>query len=307
MTRTATTWGITGPQFLWLYGALAAALAATAAVVRKRALGPRDGSNDPTPQLGVYKVAMLNGGDQLAITTAATKLHRDGVLCEGDEPRTHVVDAAVPLGAQADPLERAVYHAVRRDPGISTDQLRAELAGGDALASLRRDLTGVGLLVDEDAARDVSRLWRWGALLALFGAVRIYAGVRNDKPVVYLAVLVAAVVLGTIWLGRGRLHATARGRAIVHAHRDAHATMQRTPSAGDSVLAVALFGGAALWLADPGIASALDVPREDHAGWGGAAGAGCSAGGGACSGGFIGGGGSCGGGGGCGGGGCGGG
>ena len=49
MTRIATTWGITGPQFLWLYGALAAALAATAAVVRKRVLGPRDGSNDPTP------------------------------------------------------------------------------------------------------------------------------------------------------------------------------------------------------------------------------------------------------------------
>src|SRR4051795_2310900 len=110
MTRIATTWGITGPEFLWFYGALCAVAAAAAAFVRRRALGPSAGSKDPTPDLGVYKVAMLNGGPQLAITTAATKLHRDGVLCEGDEPRTHVVEAA--LAGQADPLERAVYEAV---------------------------------------------------------------------------------------------------------------------------------------------------------------------------------------------------
>jgi hypothetical protein len=32
-------------------------------------------------------------------------------------------------------------------------------------------------------------------------------------------------------------------------------------------MAVALFGGGALWLADPGLASTLDVPREDIGGF----------------------------------------
>jgi hypothetical protein len=115
-------------------------------------------------------------------------------------------------------------------------------------------------------------------------------------------------VFATIWVARGRVFATGRGRAIVRAHREDHDDVRRVPTASESVLAVALFGGAALWLADPAIASTLDVPREDHAGWGRGGGATCSSGGGACGGGFIGGGdGGSWGGGSCGGGGCGGG
>ncbi|HEV7882351.1 MAG TPA: hypothetical protein VGO81_02210, partial [Solirubrobacteraceae bacterium] len=83
MTRIAMTWGITGPQFLWFYGGLCAVVSAAIWRVRRGVLGAKQHSNDPTPDIGLYKMALLNGGPQLAITTAATKLHQEGVLAEG--------------------------------------------------------------------------------------------------------------------------------------------------------------------------------------------------------------------------------
>jgi uncharacterized protein (TIGR04222 family) len=308
MTSIATTWGISGPLFLWLYGGLCAAAAAAIWITMKRATGKAPRSQDPTPDLGAVKVAMLNGGPQLAITTAATRLMQEDVLRPGDEERTLVVSDGT-LRHDADPLERAVLDAVRETPDITTAELRRELMDSEAIGWLERELTDVGLLIDREAARRLRRLWLWGAALALLGLVRIYAGVQNDKPVGYLAIAVAAVAAATIWLARRRHHATERGRAIVRAHRASHDALRRTPRADESVLAVALFGGAALWLAEPGFASALDVPREEingatAGGWGGSyaggGGGGCASGGASSCGGG-------GGGGGCGGGGCGGG
>jgi hypothetical protein len=120
--------------------------------------------------------------------------------------------------------------------------------------------------------------------------------------------MVVAVVAATVWLIRRRTTMTARGRDIVRARREDREDLRRVPLAGESAMAVALVGGGALWLADPGLASTLDVPREDVAGFQRRDYA-CSAGGSCGGGGFGGGGGGHGGGhgGGCGGGGCGGG
>jgi uncharacterized protein (TIGR04222 family) len=307
MKSIATTWGITETQFLWFYAGLCAVVAAAIARQWHRALGARTHSKDPTPNLGIYKVAMLNGGAQLAISTALTKLYRDGVVRAGVQSGTHVVDGELP--ADADRLERAVFETVRHDQGISTEALRAELAESEPIRWLSTELTEVGLLVEEGTARRLRWLWLWAALVALLGAARVVA----DSSSGYLILLVAGVISVTVWLARQPTHATARGREIVRAERETHDELRRVPQAGESVMAVALFGGAALWMADPAIASAIDVPREDSAGWRRSSytGGGCSAGGGGCAGavggGCGGGGGSCGGGGGCGGGGCGGG
>jgi uncharacterized protein (TIGR04222 family) len=304
MTRIAMTWGVTGPQFLWFYGGLCAAAAGAIWHVRRRVLGAPQRSNDPTPDIGLYKMALLNGGPQLAITTAATKLHQEGVLAEGDEPRTHVV--AGPLNPGADPLERAVFDSVRPEPGISTELLRGELADSDPIRWMTTELRDAGLLLDEDAARRLRWLWVWGALIALLGAARIVAGLEHDAAIGYLTIMVVAVVAATIWLIRRRTTMTARGHDIVRARREDREDLRRVPLATESAMAVALFGGGALWLADPGLASTLDVPREDIAGWQRRDDA-CSAGGscGACGGGHGVGGHGCGSG--CGGGGCGGG
>jgi uncharacterized protein (TIGR04222 family) len=265
MTRIAMTWGITDTQFLWFYGGLCAVAAGAIWRARRRVLGAPQRSNDPTPDIGLYKMALLNGGPQLAITTAAAKLHREGVLAEGSEPRTHVVAGALDRGA--DRLERAVFESVRSEPGISTELLRGGLADSDPIRWMTSELRDAGLLLGDDVARRLRWLWVWGALLALLGAARIVAGVQNDAPVGYLAIIVVAVVAATSWLFRRRTTMTARGRDVVRARREDREDLRRVPLPAESVMAVALFGGGALWLADPGLASTLDVPREHMASW----------------------------------------
>lgn len=302
MTRMATTWGIGSTQFLWLYGGLCAALAAAIWHVRRRALGGDPAGKDPAPDLGIYKTAMLNGGPQLAITTAATQLHRQGVLAAGVVPRTHVVAGV--LAPHADRLEGAVFEAVRGEPGISTSDLRGRLAASEPVRRLTDELTECGLLLDKDVARQVRRLWLWVLPLVALGAVGLLIGI-GQEAVGYLAIMVAAACAGALWLFRRRgTTATARGRELVRARRRERGDLQRSPVAAESALAVALFGSAALWLADPALATTLDVPREDESslyrGGGGCSSAGsCSGVVGGCGGGG-GGGGGCGGCGGCG-------
>ena len=312
MTRIAMTWGITGTQLLWFYGGLCAAAGGVVWRVRRRILGSPQRSKDPTPDIGLYKMALLNGGPQLAITTAATKLHQEAVLAQGTEPHTHVVVGRLQPGA--DPLERAVYESVRPEPGISTELLRAELADTDAIRWMTSELREAGLLLEEDPARRLRWLWIWGALVALAGGACIFAGLVEGDAITYMGVMVTGVVAATSSLRRDHTRMTARGRDIVRARREDRQDLRRAPLAAESATAVALFGGGALWLADPALASTLEVPREDVAAWqrrddacsaGGSCGTvfgGCGGGGGHGGGGH----GGCGGGG-CGGGGCGGG
>ena len=297
MIGTGTTWGLTGPAFLWLYAGLCVAVALAIRWHWQRTLGPRPHAE--SAELDAYRLAMLNGGPQLAITAAATRLHTDGVLCDGDEPRTLVLNGR--LHSNADELEWAVFDAVQREPNIRTAALRRELEDSEPVKRLTARLADAGLLVKPGVATKLRRLWLLGTALGVLGAARIWAGIENDAAVGYLTILVIVVVMATFWLARKRPWATARGHALVSRQRTSNRDLSTTGSGPQLPLAVALYGGAVLWTADPAIALAWNVPRENASG-----GTGTSSGG-PCGGGWGGGGGWSGGGDGGGGGGCGGG
>jgi uncharacterized protein (TIGR04222 family) len=306
MISTATILAITGQQFLWGYGALCLGGATFVCQQWRSALGPIERGNDPLPELGPYKLAMLSGGAQLAITAAATKLHRDGLLAAGPSDGTLVVSGELEPGA--DRLERVVFDTVRHDPGLTTARMRSELEDSEPVRWMKDELVGAGLLLDDSRSAAVRGLWLVGAVLALLGIAGLAAGPVEDAAAGWLLAMVGVVAGATLWLARHRPLTTNRGSVLIKRQRQERHDLRRNPAAGESVLATSLFGGGALWLADPTIASTLGVPREQERGVGNGGG-GCSVGGGCSSGSSCGGGGGgCGGGGGgCGGGGCGGG
>jgi uncharacterized protein (TIGR04222 family) len=297
MSTAGDTWGISGPQFLTFYGALCVLVVAWLAWEWRRVVGRRDASGDPRPHLGIYKTAMLSGGPQLTVTTVAAKLGQDGHLHGGDVPGTLVVEGLLPTGA--DPLEREVFGSVHRSAGISVETLRQEVTGSEPLRHLTQELRKAGLVVAEAAAERLHRLLLIvGPVLAAIGILRAIAAWGDGSESLYLAGAVIAVVIGAFEFARRRPFLTGRGREFVRAERTRRPELRDHASSSDVPYAVALWGGVALWSADPAFASALGLPREQV---GSSSRHNCGAGGGCGA--FDGGGG----GGGCGGGGCGGG
>jgi uncharacterized protein (TIGR04222 family) len=262
-TLKAISWGFTGEQFLWAYGTACLAAAAGIAHQWRRALGPAEDRSDPLPDLGLYELAMLSGGPRLAITSAAALLHRDGLLTTGPGART--LETAGELDETADPLERAVFETVGRDRWMTADELRRQLADCEQLRAMTAQLTSVGLLLDEGRSALLRRMWLVGGLLAMPGIARIAVGATEGAPVGVLLVMVGAVVLATSWLIGRRPVATTRGRLILERWRASRADLRRHPGADEGAMAAALFGGGALWLAAPEIASAFGIPREEEA------------------------------------------
>lgn len=288
MFSSATTWGISGPTFLWIYAGLTATAALLAGLRWRQALGPRTGDTEHA-ELDQTRLARLNGGPQLAVTTVAVKLHQDGVLRAGEKPGTLV--AAGRLAPGADALESAVLQAVERTPGIKTSALRRDLSDSEAVTSLTARLADAGLLMKHETIARLRRLSLLGVGLVVLGAARIEAGAGNGAPVGYLTVMVLAVGFATflLWRRLRRVGTTARGQALIAQRRRRGKTLSTSAGAAEIPMAVALFGGAALWTADPAIASTLDVPREGSwgsggSGYGGGSG-GCGGGGGGCGGG----------------------
>ena len=312
-TTASSTWGITGEQFLWGYGTLCALAVLAVWHERRRVLGPAATSRDPQPDLDAYRLALLSGGPDHAITVAAAELMRDGRL-RGDGV---TISANGAPAATADALEREVFEAVRREPGRSIEEVEAHVRDSAAMTAMTEQMTHSGLLVGGSEAARMRLLWVVPALLAAVGLARILAGGDDGAGAeAGLFALVAACVLAAVRLAGTPPLATNRGRSVLDRRRSESTRARLYPAASETGLMTALYGGGALWVADPVTASALHVPREKEPGSSGAGGGGRGAGGWSGDGGWFSGwfgdgggsdGGCCGGGGGGGGGGCGGG
>ena len=292
VTTTAGTWGITGAQFLWGYGALCAATAAGMWHTYRRALGPPAGPLDPVPELPVCQIGLLNEGPDCATTAAAARLCYDGILRAEDG----TLAATGELDATADPIEREVFATVSREPRLSARELRDRVANSATMVMLREQMTRAGLLLDEPQTRVLRHLWIVPALVTALGILRIVAGVADGRPVLWLAVMTAVAGLATVWLATTmwlislRPGGTRRGRDMLERlrrHRGDRTFLLSQASAGQIALAAALYGAGTLWLAESAIASALGVPREEDpsvGSHGGGGGCGGGDGGGGCGG-----------------------
>jgi uncharacterized protein (TIGR04222 family) len=281
------TWGISGPSFLWLYIGLSLVAAIAIWLLRRWLLNTGEGTPAPV-RLDVYELAMLNGGPQLAITTAAAKLHNEGALASGASAKT-VVAATRP--AHGSDLEHEVYGAVERTNGMSGRVLRRQLEDCATIRAMSARLVDAGLLLDESRRSIVNALWLLYVPVVALGAARAVAGVQNDRPVLYIVIATAVVAWGMARFALKRVRATARGQERLDSERGGRTSIAHTPVGAEIPLAVALFGTGVLWAAEPAIASAWAVPRE-HA-WanagGSSGGGGSSCGGGGCGGGGCGG------------------
>ena len=288
-TATAGTWGITGAQFLWGYGALCAATAVGVWQAYRHALGPPAGPLEPLPALGVCQIGLVNEGPDCATTAAAARLYYDG-LVRGENG---TLAATGELDATADPIEREVFETVSREPWLSVDQVRDRVRESPTMRALSEQLTSTGLLLDESQTRRVRLLWIVPALVTALGVVRILAGLVEGRPILVLCVMTAIAGMATAWLVVLRPSGTRRGRDMLERLRGQQEPQRSQSNANEIALTAALFGVGTLWLAESAIASALGVPREEDPSVGSGGGAGC--GGGGCGGGGCGGCGGCGG------------
>jgi uncharacterized protein (TIGR04222 family) len=285
------TWGITGTDFLWGYGALCVTALAAIGWLWLSMRGPRATDAHVPAEPDLYALAMLSGGSQLAITSAATQLHRDGHLRPGNA--TGTLAAVGTLEQPPDAIELAIFEAVSARPGITTEEMRAEVATSDAVRTMKAGLRGSGLLLESGVRARLSRtILAIGAFVTLVGTARVFAGLRGHHDVFYLALLTGAALWATVRMVRAVPATTRLGGEMLARWRRDHDDLRRTPVSGHSTMTAALFGGAALWLAAPEIASALGVEREwahgaapqTSGGGGGGDGGGCGGGCGGCGG-----------------------
>ncbi len=286
----AETWGISGPTFLVGY-LLLAAVTWIATARRRRALA--DGPDRPAPHRP-YELAFLNGGADLAVTSALTAMHLAGTVA----PRRGEVQAVGRLGSGADALERAV-HAAATTP-VPRRRLVLTRPVRTALDAVERRLVADGLLLGEPQRRAVRAVGWWTAAVAGLGLLRLLAGVAEGRPVGFVAVaLVAVAALALVQL----LHAPRRSRsgdrllARLRNENTAIAPGMRPDwvayGPAGAALGVGLFGASALWASDPAFAEELALQRTDGGAGGGStvvtsggdSGGGGGGGGGGCGGG----------------------
>lgn len=283
-------WGINGPDFLALYGALLLAPALVSVVwwqLQKRRRRP--GAGLPTG-LSTYQLAWLAGGPVRAAQAAfVTLLERGAVRISSSGFLTRVDEEA------GEPLEKEALSAAKRQHIAHAVRATSNRSNCNRIGD---GLIEAGLLVpyaETDKRLRVTR-WLYVAVLAL-GVVRLINGIGQRYPIGYLALLLVAgglaVGLITVRLRRDRTGRTTLGDEVLRGERPA----------GGAAAAVALSGFAAHPDADTRAALTTKAPPEPRLRGARSGGAAWAYGGSvnSCSGGH--GGSSCGGGGGCGGGG----
>lgn len=285
-----------GPQFLWFYGALIATAIIGGFALRRVLREPDDGS--PYPELDAYEIAVLSGGEKLAMQTALCEMVAAGQLTlDKTDGRLSIVENHRPDGAPA--LTQAIYDGLanRQASGISDAYNAGQLEAARIGAKLESHR-----LLETNESTWAAR-WVPGLLciaVALLGIAKFFVGIYRGKPVEFLAIMaIGTVIVATLFTRP--IRQSLRGKYLLHRLQGKRPDLKRgdelfTRPPADVAMGIALFGIASMATASGGIADLHHWMRPQSNG-----GTGCSSGGSGCGGSGCGGGG-----GGCGGGGCGG-
>ena len=294
------TWGISGPQFLFIYVVLLGLTALIVAAAQRRVIAAPSRMGG-VPELDPYEIAYLNGGAALAATTAATNLLRTGHLNKpaGAPEQVRLIPVTAPPPS-AHPVEQAVFQAIAADPDQPFARLQTALADSPALLAIHERLCELGFLPSRAQLFRHRAQVLWFVPLLGLGMARVAAGVARGRPVGFLLLLIGATVVLAVVMGRRVPRVTGLGKWALELLRlrmptpDAATVGAGRLAPAQLGLAVALFGAGVLWSTDADLATALKVPRETGSanpstaggcgGGGGDGGGGGGCGGGGCGG-----------------------
>jgi uncharacterized protein (TIGR04222 family) len=255
------TWGIAGPDFLWLYAGLAVLAIITAFIWRRASLrGPSlRRARDLTPT----QAALLNGDRRLAVYSSLAALRAAGAIDTNNRGKLRQVNRT-PVGAGE--LDRTIIAATGR--GVTARTVQTDPAVVDVLKRTEDQLTLAGWLVDEDRRRAVRVAAFIVFAVVAVGAARIIAGILNDRPVTFLVMAVIPVVfIAFLFLRVPRLTTNAK-RLLQRMRLQArHLSPRQSPSWSTygpeaAALSIGLFGAAAFFFADPEFAEAAELQRH---------------------------------------------
>ncbi len=258
LAASGDTWGLSGPTFLVLYGVLLVVVLVAVVLARRRAFRGED-SQVPTVDLQPAEVAYLAEGPNRTVYAALAALRAAGAV--GTKKRG-VLKVTADLPAGAPEFDRTVYQEISSGRAARTNRLATQRTVAAALTAIRERLEGRGLLTSA-AAKTSARLATVGLLaVILFGLARWFAGLGNGKPIGILTVVLLAT--GALWvllLVRAPRRTRAGNRALAAiGQQHAHLAPGQGPSwatygALGAGMGVAVFGTAALLVADPVFAS----------------------------------------------------
>lgn len=223
-------WGLSGPQFLVIYGA-GAAVALVAPFLLRQLIRAFSGGNADS-QLDPREVGYLAGGPARAAQVVIADFLSSGALRVNSSGRVTVAHQAA-FGQQSAFLTEGTtgtanpFWDLQLPAGIFVHQLQGKIARRPAIKAVKARLRAQGLLVSRARVITVSAvsLLLWAALFTA-GGLRLAEGAHNHRPtgdLQSLVLLSGIACLCSLLVGWGRLVnlTTFRGARLLRRMRSA--------------------------------------------------------------------------------------
>jgi uncharacterized protein (TIGR04222 family) len=213
-------WGISGPDFLLIYGICLVVPAVVGlvwtAIAARRRVRAAAAEDDPLPS--PHHLGYLARGPVRAVETAISGLLAAGHLRVSTHGRISVTGRP----EVEDPVERAVLELCRTTGGATAYQVIGTVHNSAAVTAIRRDLERRGLVVS-DGGRRLALITVLGlsVLVLAFGMTRWITGLTLRQPIGYLSLLLVVALAGVgvsvlLVLRRSRFARTDAGNAALH-------------------------------------------------------------------------------------------